>query len=196
MLARTDGVGRYRLAGHVPIPGRARPCGDDRPPGPRARVRPTEPFTLDDHADDTAGLLRELGVRDAVVAGYSMGGPVALLLARRHPTWCVAWCWPRPRPSWPAPVFGRGAFVHLLGPLFRSGLPDRVLARVSRSRMAFLGDLAELSPQMAGETKRLVPTNIVGTGRAIAGFDARSWVPRAGKPAASVVTLRDRGRSG
>jgi 3-oxoadipate enol-lactonase len=48
-------------------------------------IRSREPFSLEDCADDAAGLLRELGVRNAIVAGYSMGGPVALLLARRHP---------------------------------------------------------------------------------------------------------------
>jgi pimeloyl-ACP methyl ester carboxylesterase len=71
-------------------------------------IRTIEPFTLEDCADDTAGLLRELGLRDAVVAGYSMGGPVALLLASGTPTWCVAWCWSRPRPSWPVPLSGGG----------------------------------------------------------------------------------------
>src|SRR5881392_1254434 len=47
-------------------------------------LRPEAPFTLEACADDAAGLLRTLGIRRAVVAGYSMGGPIALLLAQRH----------------------------------------------------------------------------------------------------------------
>src|SRR5205823_12111170 len=48
-------------------------------------MRSTEPFSLEDCADDAAALLDQLGVRDVIAVGYSMGGPVALLLARRHP---------------------------------------------------------------------------------------------------------------
>lgn len=41
--------------------------------------------TLDAHADDLAGLLDALGIARAVVVGLSMGGYIALALARRHP---------------------------------------------------------------------------------------------------------------
>src|SRR5215218_3549196 len=58
----------------------------------------------------------------------------------------------------------------------RSGLPDRVLAGVTRSRPPFLGELTERTPWVAGEIERLHPADIVGAGRAIAGFDARPWL--------------------
>jgi pimeloyl-ACP methyl ester carboxylesterase len=57
----------------------------------RALERVTPPGTgltdasLEDCADDAAALLGQLGAEDAIVVGYSMGGPVGLLLARRHP---------------------------------------------------------------------------------------------------------------
>jgi pimeloyl-ACP methyl ester carboxylesterase len=156
-------------------------------------MRTHEPFTLEDCADDAAGLLRELGVRDAVVAGYSMGGPVALLLARRHPELVrglvlVATAAELARTGVRR---GMGTIVNVLWPLVRSGLPDRVLAEVAGTRVAFLGELAELTPWMAAEMKRLHPSDIVGSGRAIARFDARPWLAELRTPAASVVTLRD-----
>lgn len=40
--------------------------------------------SIDDHADDLVALLDRLGVERAVVCGLSMGGYVALSLARRH----------------------------------------------------------------------------------------------------------------
>lgn len=43
------------------------------------------PFTFEQMADDTAALLRHLGVSQADVLGYSDGGNVALGLAIRHP---------------------------------------------------------------------------------------------------------------
>jgi pimeloyl-ACP methyl ester carboxylesterase len=43
------------------------------------------PLTYEQMADDTAALMRHLGIDDADVVGYSMGGGVALQLAIRHP---------------------------------------------------------------------------------------------------------------
>ena len=43
------------------------------------------PITYEQMADDAAALLAHLGVERADVAGYSMGGGVALQLAMRHP---------------------------------------------------------------------------------------------------------------
>ena len=43
------------------------------------------PYTLDDLADDAAGLLQALGIPAAHVVGASMGGAIAQLFAIRHP---------------------------------------------------------------------------------------------------------------
>jgi pimeloyl-ACP methyl ester carboxylesterase len=44
------------------------------------------PYTLDDMADDTVGLLDALGVRKAHICGASMGGMIAQTVAIRHPS--------------------------------------------------------------------------------------------------------------
>ena len=43
------------------------------------------PITYEGMADDTAALIRHLGLESADVLGYSMGGGIALQLAIRHP---------------------------------------------------------------------------------------------------------------
>ena len=48
-------------------------------------LRSGEPFRLADCADDAAAVLLALGLPPAAVVGYSMGGPVAQLVAQRHP---------------------------------------------------------------------------------------------------------------
>jgi 3-oxoadipate enol-lactonase len=46
----------------------------------------TRHFRLEDCADDVAALLSELGIDSCIPVGYSMGGAVAQLLCRRHPS--------------------------------------------------------------------------------------------------------------
>src|SRR2546423_3635580 len=48
-------------------------------------IRGADPFSLEDCADDVVALLDGLGVRSAIFVGYSMGGPIAQLIWRRHP---------------------------------------------------------------------------------------------------------------
>jgi 3-oxoadipate enol-lactonase len=45
----------------------------------------TERTSMDEMADDAAALLARLGVQQAIVGGFSMGGYVAFALLRRHP---------------------------------------------------------------------------------------------------------------
>ena len=47
--------------------------------------KPDVPYTLNEMADDAAALLAELGIKSAHIAGASMGGMIAQLVALRHP---------------------------------------------------------------------------------------------------------------
>lgn len=53
--------------------------------GHGASGKPVGPYSVEGFADDIATVCKDAGVTDAIVAGASMGGCVALAVANRHP---------------------------------------------------------------------------------------------------------------
>lgn len=151
-------------------------------------LRSTEPFRLADCADDAAGVLRALGLRDASVVGYSMGGPVTQLLARRHPevvggfvlcATALDWSDPRMKAFWRAMGGLRlvlGAFPH---GSWKAGM--RLAGAPSRG-----------SSWAAGELSRGSARDLAEAGRELGRFDSSAWTAELTPPAAVVVTTRDR----
>jgi 3-oxoadipate enol-lactonase len=151
-------------------------------------MRALADFRLTDCADDAAGVLRELGVERALVAGYSMGGPIGLLLARRHRdlvrglVLCATasnWRSPRMRAVWWSMAVMRLALGVAPYALWRAGL-----------RAAGLPDTAETT-WVTGELVRGSARDIAEAGRELGRFDARPWLPEIAAPAAVVVTRED-----
>src|SRR5438105_12134038 len=102
-------------------------------------IRSDEPFSLSACADDVAALLRHLDVGPATVLGYSMGGPIGMLLARRHPALvsglvlCAT-----------APYFATGKIQHAL--LMGLGGIGRACQHVPRSLRTIGERLPDLCP--------------------------------------------------
>jgi len=146
-------------------------------------------FRLDDCADDAVALVEHLGVGPVVAAGYSMGGPIALLAARRHPeavravVLCATssnWRSPRIRAFWWSMAWFRLWLGIAPYEIWRNGL-----------RLIGMPDSATTT-WMASELVRGNSRDIAEAGRELGRFDARPWLGEIHAPAAVVLTREDR----
>ena len=157
-------------------------------------MRSLEPFSLEDCADDAAALLANLEVSPVIVVGYSMGGPVALLLARRHPGTVAALVMQATALEWR--YTARERMVWRLLPVLELGLrlgtgagfTERILRQTIEDRP----ELATYQPWYAAEFRRGLARELADAGRALSRYDASSWAAALGLPAVMLVTTRDR----
>ncbi len=155
-------------------------------------IRSLRPFTLEDCADDAASLLRVLRTGPAVIVGYSMGGPVAQLVWRRHPemvhglVMCAtaAHFGGSPLPPRATRAIGVGLSLAV------AAIPVEVRAEGLR-RLGLARDTSELAPWAVAETGIGDPAALVQAGAALAAFDSRAWIGRVDVPTAVVVTTHD-----
>ena len=47
-------------------------------------LRTNDRFALEDCADDVVAIMDQLGISSVTAVGYSMGGPIAMLMSKRH----------------------------------------------------------------------------------------------------------------
>jgi 3-oxoadipate enol-lactonase len=160
-------------------------------------LRTPAPFSLEDAADDAAALLGALGLGPVVIVGYSMGGPIAMLVARRHPALvhglvaeATAMDW---KNTWKDRLLWR--VLPIAGSWLRSKGYRRYLNRAVPKIIG--GDEGEDHPVRAhipwlvSEMSRNDPFVMVEAGRALARFDARPWASTLGVPAACLITTAD-----
>lgn len=155
-------------------------------------LRPTGPFRLADCADDVAALVEVLDLDRVILAGYSMGGPIAMLTWYRH----------RDAVD--------GLVLCATAPAFRGAGPGRATG----SALPYLMRAARLAPR---RLQRLVAREVLGrrfarddfgrwarrqlalgdpftiaeAGPSIGRFDAHAWLADIDVPTAVVRTRHD-----
>ena len=149
-------------------------------------------FRLADCADDCAATLLELGTGPVIAVGYSMGGPVAQLLWKRH----------RDLVSGLVLCATSAGFMPHRGT--RIPYQSAMLAAAGAARIATLTGAIPAVPAWGVRTRRLPPwisdemrhhdwRSIVEAGHSISTYNARRWVHAIDVPTAIVCTTRDRG---
>ncbi|MPY91498.1 MAG: alpha/beta fold hydrolase [Acidimicrobiia bacterium] len=157
-------------------------------------LRSTHPFDLEAAADDAAAALELLGVRPVVAVGYSMGGPVALHLAGRHPGIVEGLVLTATAARFNRRLDERleWALLPLLPMVLRRDGLVRALRRALDKQAALDPAVAAWRGRLVGETQRASTASTVEAGRALSRYDAREVAMELELPAAVVLTSRDR----
>jgi 3-oxoadipate enol-lactonase len=159
--------------------------------GHGAGVRTKKPFRLEDCADDAVDVASALGVDEFVPVGYSMGGPIAQLIWRRHPERVT------------------GLVLCATAPYFAGRRTERRMLL----RLTGLAAVARLAPEQAKiwlteqlylqrKTMQWEPwaiqqaathdwAMILEAGRAIGTFSSSDWLHEIDVPTSTVITMRD-----
>lgn len=153
-------------------------------------IRSHVPFQLTDCADDCAALLLQLDLGPALVVGYSMGGPIAQLMARDHAEVVAGLVLCATSSHWKdlrQQVLWRGMAMLRLG----LGLaPD--FAWRTGLRIAGFPD-HPITVWTTSELTRGASVDLAEAGRELSNWDSRDWLSQLTVPCAVVVTLRDQG---
>lgn len=157
-------------------------------------LRSLQPFDLDDVADDAAAVVRELGVGPVIALGYSMGGPVALHLARAHPDLVSGLVVQATALEWRATLRERlvWRFLPVMGVALRSWTQPLALRKGTDF---LLDESSALWPHrrwIVAEMMRNEPRVMIQAGKALSRYDARSWASDIGVPAAMLISTKDR----
>jgi len=156
-------------------------------------MRPRTPFSLEECADDAAALVAELGLGPVIAVGFSMGGPVAMLLHHRHPDLVAGLVFCGTALEWTEGARERVVWrgLSLLEVALRTGTGEGIVARVLREVIDGSRELEALEPWVRGEFHRGYPPDLAGAGRALSSYDGRSLAPDVDVPCAVVVTTTD-----
>jgi pimeloyl-ACP methyl ester carboxylesterase len=155
-------------------------------------LRSAAPFSLDDCADDIVAVADQLGIDTFIPVGYSMGGPIAQLVWRRHPgrvDGLVLCATSRDfRGRWHERVQFAG-----LG-LVVTGLRLAPLPTVERLAEQLPEELADVASRRwaLDELRRHDVRSVLQAAETLGRFSSRDWIGDIDVPVSVVVTSQDR----
>lgn len=162
--------------------------------GLRSRRR----FRLADCADDVAVLLDELGIDRAIMVGYSMGGPVAQLMWKRHRSKCAALVLCATSHTFVVGMRERLIFTSMMSAMAgttRAGQLTMVLPRSIAKQIVPVpvkGRPDSLQRWAAAEMRRHDWRMIMEAGGAIGRYNAAKWIGDVDVPTTVLITTKDR----
>jgi len=153
-------------------------------------LRPNVPVTLEDCADDAAAVAGALGISSVITVGYSMGGPISLLTAQRHPELVDGMVLEATALEWSGTRKEKNR-MRFIGPLSHIVGRPRLLRFFMKQTLPRGHETRRYMTWIISENRRNDPWMIAEAGKAIARFDARGFANTLNKPTSYVLTLRD-----
>ena len=155
-------------------------------------IRTHRPFSLSDCADDAAALVHELGLSSVIAVGYSMGGPIAQLLWRRHPELVDGLVLCATSRNFGRSVPERAMFTGLLGlSSVAKVTPAPMRRQVARRIFGSRFEQSPLGAWLADELKRNDPSTVLQAGWSIGRFSSADWIGGVDVPTAVLITTHD-----
>ena len=157
-------------------------------------LRPNIEFSLEDCADDAAAVVRALGLTSVCTVGYSMGGPISMLVWKRHADLVAGMVLQATALEWNGTGKERLRWKvsRYLAPLFRKLSSPRVVQFGVKRLIPRGHEMHRFVPWLLGETRRNDAWIIQQAGQALAKFDGTLLASTIRVPVSYVLTLRDR----
>ena len=156
--------------------------------GIRARQR----FNLADCADDAAAAAEALGVERFIPVGYSMGGPIAQLIWRRHHDKVAGLVLCATSRDFRGSPRERASFGLLAGlALAARAMPWNPGFDLATRVLALRAAGEPYGPWMVGELRRSTVSAIVEAAASLGRFTSRTWIGGVDVPVAVVATTHD-----
>ena len=156
-------------------------------------IRTRRPFSLEDCADDAAALVEALDTGPVIPVGYSMGGPVAQLLWRRHPDVVEGLVLCATSRNFGRSLPERAMFAGMLGLAGVARIaPDRFRRDVAGRFFERRLEQGPLGAWVTTELRRNDPTSMLQAGWSIGRFSSADWIGEVDVPTPVVVTTGDR----
>ncbi len=152
-------------------------------PGHGRSDPPDGPFALADAADRAADVLRSCGGQPVVLVGFSLGGPVALHVALRHPRLVAGLVLMSTTHRFAASRLTR-LWLPLMETFLRSRAGDRLRSLDARR--------LQLPASVDAARRRFDPRTVTTAAQCLPGLDLSALCAAIDVPAAVVVTTADR----
>ena len=157
-------------------------------------LRSLQRYELEDVADDAAAVVREMGLSNVIALGYSMGGPIAMHLVRRHRDLVRGLIVQATALEWRATLRERIVWrlLPVMGAALRSWTQPYALRKAIERMLDDDSELAQHREWVVAETMRNEPRVMIQAGKALSRHDARGWAGELDVPSGCLVTTRDR----
>jgi len=155
-------------------------------------IRSKKLFRLEDCADDAIAACDALGIDQVIPVGYSMGGPVAQLMWKRHSDRVSGLVLCATSGYFVTSREERLSFMGLSGLAAVARLTPLQARRWLTAQLYLQRKTEQWEPWAIDEASMHDWRAVLEAGRAIGSFSSRSWIGEVDVPTSVIITMRDR----